>query len=113
SGAPTAGEDEIAAIAQMFRQGGSPGARVALARMNLQIDVREAIRAIRTPTLVLHNAGDTWVPVERGRDLAARIPGATFVELPIEGHIFPVAEIDLVATPVETFLKTAWESAQF
>jgi len=113
SGAPVADDDEIAAIAQMFRHSGSPGARVALARMNLQIDVREALRAIRTPTLVLHNTGDTWVPLERGRDLAARIPGATFVELPIEGHMFAVADTSLVADAIEPFLQRSWESAQF
>lgn len=113
SGAPAAGDDEILAIAQMFRHGGSPGAQVALARMNAQIDVREALSAIRTPTLVLHNTGDTWVAPERGRDLAARIPGATFVELPIEGHISPVAKIDLVVAAIEPFLQSSWQSAQF
>jgi class 3 adenylate cyclase len=113
SGCPAGGDEEIAAIAQMFRHSGSPGARVALARMNAQIDVREALSAIRTPALVLHNAGDTWVPPEVGRDLAARIPGATFVELPIEGHISPAADVELVVAAAEPFLQSSWLSARF
>jgi class 3 adenylate cyclase len=112
SGSPAATAEEIAAIAQMFRQSGSPGAREALARMNIQIDVRGALSAIRTPTLVLHNGGDTWVQPERGRDLAARIPGATFVELPLEGHISPPRDVDVVMDTVEPFLRSAWESWQ-
>jgi class 3 adenylate cyclase len=53
------------------------------------------------------------VPIERGRDLAARIPGATFVELPVEGHIVPVGQTELVTDAVTPFLQRAWESAQF
>jgi class 3 adenylate cyclase len=112
SGSPRADAEETAALARMFRQGTSPGALEALARMNLQIDVRDALPAIRVPTLVLHNAGDTWVDVERGRDFAGRIRGATFVELPIEGHIAPAADTHLVLDAVEPFLRDAWEAAR-
>jgi class 3 adenylate cyclase len=112
SASPSATDEEIAALARMFRQGGTPGSREALSRMNMQIDVREALPAIRVPTLVLHNTGDTWVDVERGRDLATRIPSATFVELPIEGHIFPVADVPLVLGAIEPFLREAWDEAQ-
>ena len=41
SGMPTAGVEEIAAQARMFRQSASPGALEALDRMNLQIDIRQ------------------------------------------------------------------------
>ena len=112
SGAPAAGDEQIAAIAQMFRHSGSPGAGEALARMNLQIDVREALSAIRTPTLVLHNVGDTWVAPERGRDIATRIPSARFVELPITGHIWPAEDTELVLDAVKPFLLESWQSAQ-
>jgi pimeloyl-ACP methyl ester carboxylesterase len=50
--------------------------------MNLAIDVRDVLRPIRVPTLVLHNTGDPWVEVGNGRYLAEHIPGATYVELP-------------------------------
>lgn len=41
---------------------------------------------IRAPTLVLHGADDIFVPVEAGRDTAARIPGARLRIIPGMGH---------------------------
>jgi len=110
SGAPAATEGEIAALEKLFRYSSSPGADEAFSRMNMLIDIRNVLPAIRVPTLVLHNTRDKWVAVERGRDLAARIPGATFAEFPIEGHIPPVDGIEAVLDEVEPFLRDAWEA---
>ena len=110
SGMPTAGDDEVAALARMIRQSISPGASEALDRMNIQIDVRHVLPAIRVPTLVLHNTRDRWVEVERGRDLADRIPGAELVEFPIEGHMTPAAHIPGVVQEIERFLHEAWQA---
>jgi DNA-binding CsgD family transcriptional regulator len=43
---------------------------------------------IVTPTLVVHRRGDTAIPYERGREVAARIPGAQLVPLGGREH-FP------------------------
>jgi class 3 adenylate cyclase len=110
SGMPTAGDDEVAALARMIRQSISPGAWEALDRMNIQIDTRHVLPAIRVPTLVLHNTRDRWVEVERGRDLAGRIPGAEFVEFPIDGHMTPAANIPVVVQEIERFLHEAWQA---
>ena len=110
SGMPTASDGEVQALARVIRQGGSPGAVEALERMNIQIDVRHVLPAIGVPTLVLHNTRDGWVDIDRGRDLAGRIPGAEFVELPIDGHITPAAEMPRVLDVIEPFLRTAWET---
>jgi class 3 adenylate cyclase len=107
---PTADDEEIAALARAIRQSTSPGAMEALGRMNMQIDIRHVLPAIRVPTLVLHNTGDRWVEVEQGRDLAKRIPGAEFVEFPIEGHITPAAGVPAMLERVEGFLRAAWEA---
>jgi class 3 adenylate cyclase len=109
SGMPTAGDDEVAALGRLIRQSISPGASEVLDRMNIQIDVRHVLPAIRVPTLVLHNARDRWVEVERGRDLARRIPGAEFVELSIDGHMTPVADMPQVLNEIERFLRASWE----
>lgn len=111
SGMPTASAAEVAALARMYRQSASPGALEALSRMNIQIDIRHVLSAIRIPTLVLHNTRDRWVEVERGRDLARRIPGAAFVEFPIEGHITPAADLPPVVDEIERFLSAVWETA--
>jgi class 3 adenylate cyclase/pimeloyl-ACP methyl ester carboxylesterase len=110
SGMPTASDEEVAELARMIRQSASPGAWEALGRMNIQIDIRHVLPAIRVPTLVLHNTGDRWVDVECGRDFASRIPGAEFVEFPIDGHITPAAELPQVLDAIEGFLCTAWET---
>jgi class 3 adenylate cyclase/esterase/lipase len=107
---PSASDDEIKALAMYFRNGLTPGASVALARMNLAIDVRDVLSAIRVPTLVLHNEFDPWVEVGNGRYLGEHIPGATYVELPAEGHIPSVATSGPFLDEIERFLRRAWEA---
>jgi class 3 adenylate cyclase/esterase/lipase len=107
---PTGTEEEIEALATYFRHALSPGAAVALARMNLAIDVRHVLPAIRVPTLVLHNTDDPWVQVGSGRYLGEHIPGATYVELPEEGHIPSAATCGPVLDEMEKFLRRAWEA---
>jgi class 3 adenylate cyclase len=91
-------------IATFFRRGASPGAALALLRMNTQIDVRHVLPAVRVPTLVLHRTGDLDARVEEGRWIAAQIPGARFVELPGADHLPWVGDADAVVDEVEEFL---------
>lgn len=110
SGMPQGTPEEITALARVMRHSGSPGALEALDRMNIQVDIRQVLPAIRVPTLVLHNSGDRWVEVERGRDIARRIPGSRFVEFPVEGHITRTADLPPVMDEIERFLRDAWEA---
>jgi pimeloyl-ACP methyl ester carboxylesterase len=91
--------------ASYLRMGASPGAAVALTRMNAEIDIRDVLPSIRVPTLVLHRTGDRLLRVEEGRYLASRIPGATFVELPGEDHLPFVGDQDAILTEVERFIS--------
>ncbi len=75
-------------LGRLLRNGASPSAGLALARMNMEIDVRSALAAVHVPTLILHPKGDRAVSVEHGRYLAARIPGARLVETPGMDHLF-------------------------
>jgi class 3 adenylate cyclase/dienelactone hydrolase len=109
-GSPNATDEELHALARMFRYAMSPGDEYAYGRMNLQVDVRHTLSAISVPTLVLQNAEDNWVPVERGRELAELIPGSTYVEVPIRGHIPAFADMEAFLDPIESFLREAWES---
>jgi len=84
--------------------GASPGAAVALTRMNAEIDIRNLLPSIRVPTLVLHRAGDQCLKVEEGRYLASRIPGATFVELEGADHLPFVGDQDAILREIEQFL---------
>ena len=51
------------------------------------VDVSARLPDVRVPTLVLHARGDEAIPIEEGRLLASRIPGAEFVELDSRNHI--------------------------
>lgn len=41
---------------------------------------------IDLPALVIHGTADTLLPIEHGRDIAARIPGAEFIAIEGMGH---------------------------
>ena len=51
-------------------------------------DVQALLERVAAPTLVMHVRGDLMVPIEQGRQLAAGIPGARFVALPGQNHLF-------------------------
>ena len=80
------------------------GAAVALLRMNMEIDIRHVLPAIRVPTLVLHRAGDRAVSVEQGRYMAEHISGAKYVELPGDDHAPWIGDQDAILDEIEEFL---------
>ena len=51
------------------------------------IDVREYLPQVRTPTLVLHATHDHIAPLAQGKVLAAQIAGAAFIELDSQNHV--------------------------
>jgi class 3 adenylate cyclase len=110
-GSPNATDEELDALARMYRYALSPGDEFRYGQMNLQVDVRHVLSAIAVPTLVLQNAEDNWVPVDRGRELSQLIPGSTYVEVPISGHIPAVADMGVFLEPIESFLRESWEQA--
>jgi hypothetical protein len=91
--------------------GASPGAAVALTRMNARVDIRPVLPAIRVPTLVIHRTGDRCLLVEEGRYLASRIPGARFLELAGDDHLPFVGDQDAVLDAIEPFLGGAGQPA--
>src|SRR5438445_6231703 len=70
--------------------------------MNFEIDARHLLASIRVPTLVIHRTGDRVVPVENGRDIAQRIPGARYVELDGDDH-WPFLGGDPILDELEEF----------
>jgi pimeloyl-ACP methyl ester carboxylesterase/DNA-binding NarL/FixJ family response regulator len=87
-----------------LRMSASPGAALALSRMNWQIDVRHALRLIQAPTLVLHREGDKIVNVGSGRYLAEHIPNARYVEFPGSDHLPFTNDQDAILEEIECFL---------
>ena len=54
-------------------------------------DRRRALRAVTTPTLVIHGADDPLIPVGAGRATARAIPGAWWLPIAGMGHDMPRA----------------------
>ncbi|HEY3636057.1 MAG TPA: alpha/beta hydrolase, partial [Caldimonas sp.] len=79
--------DYMRRLATYLRRAASPGAALALLRMNTQIDIRHVLPSIRAPTLVMHRRGDRDANIEEGRFIARNIPGARLVELAGEDHL--------------------------
>ena len=72
--------------------------------MLAQSDLRRELGDIEAPTLVLHRADDTLVPIASGRALAEAIPGARFVELSGRDNLSFVGDVDELVDEVEEFL---------
>lgn len=107
--APSADDESKRALATMIRQSASPGAVAALNRMNLEIDVRDVLPAIRVPTLVLNRSGDSLSITGGSRYLADHIPGARHVELPGSDHAIAAGDPESVAGEIELFLADTWK----
>ena len=109
-----AGDPEIERLwASWIRFSARPAAVVALVEMNMEIDIRAVLPAIRVPTLVLHRRGDRVVSVEQGRYLAERIPGARLVELEGEDHYGWFGNSESIAAAVERFVSGLAAEAEF
>ena len=98
--------------AAVNRLGASPGAAVALLKMNAEIDIRPILPSIRVPTLVIHRDRDAWCPVEGGRYLARHIPGAKYVELPGSDHSVWAGDSDVVIDEIEEFLTGTHQAVE-
>ena len=81
---------EVPGVREMLgryeRASASPTIAGMLWRSLAEIDIREILKTVRTPTLVLSRPGDQMVPIESSQALAAGIPGAVFRELPPGAH---------------------------
>ena len=91
--------------AAYLRMGASPGAAVALTRMNATVDIRNILPTITVPSLIIHRTGDRLLKIDEGRYLASLIPGATMVELPGDDHLPFVGDQVAVLSAVDQFLK--------
>ena len=81
--------------------GASPAAIVAIERLNAQIDIRDILPTIQVPTLVMNRTGDPVAHVDAARDIAARIPGARFIEFPGDSHMMLGPGQDQILAEIE------------
>lgn len=105
-GAPSHAHDErlITWLASYLRRAASPGAAIALTRMNRQINASAALPAIHAPTLVLAKTDDRDFPIEDVRGMATQIAGARLTEFPGDEHFFWVGDHGPMLDEIERFV---------
>lgn len=82
----------------------SPSALEELGHILTDIDLRSVLPAIHVPTLVLHRDGERAIVTSQARDVAERIEGARYVELP-GVDMFPfLGDADTVLDAIEEFV---------
>jgi class 3 adenylate cyclase len=91
-------------LAHAERLGASPGAAKAFVRMNAQIDIRHVLSTISVPTLILQRTETAVMPVEAARYVAARIPGARYVEFPGDDVLPFMGDAGPLADEIEEFV---------
>jgi hypothetical protein len=70
-------------------------------------DVSHLLGRVRSPTLVLHRRGVTWVPIERAVELAAGIPGARLEVFDGDSMAPWAGDLETVGRAVDAFLGMA------
>ena len=68
------------------------------------MDLREELSLIDVPTLVITGRFDPSTPPELGREIAAKIPGARCIELPL-AHMPQLEQPDTFSDVVQDFLE--------
>jgi class 3 adenylate cyclase len=95
---------------RLERAASSPGGIQALFRADYENDARHLLPSIRVPTLILHRKEDSVIPVACGHDMAQKIPGAKYVELPGEDHLLQALDqelLDRLLDEIEEFITGA------
>lgn len=105
--------DAVKLLAKFERLSASPGTAKAYMFLNRQIDVTSILPSVRVPTLVLHRRTDALVPIERGRELAALIPGAKFIEYPEGDHVPFTGDAETIVGDIQEFVTGERESSAF
>jgi class 3 adenylate cyclase len=105
-GAPSVADDPDtrAFYARLERASASPGMIGQLAQMFFDIDVRDVVPSVHTPTLILHRRHDRLVNVRNGRWLAEHLPNARLVEIPGDDHILWYEHPELTLDEIQEFL---------
>jgi pimeloyl-ACP methyl ester carboxylesterase len=85
---PGATDEQMAFFNELQRRTTTPETAARYFELTGDFDVTHLAGRVTAPTLVMHTRDEAVVPFEAGRELAASIPGARFVTLPGQNHLF-------------------------
>jgi pimeloyl-ACP methyl ester carboxylesterase/DNA-binding winged helix-turn-helix (wHTH) protein len=111
---PDGNREQTEALVELQSLTTSPENAVALRSAVDRLDVSDLVQAVSVPTLVLHSRHDAVQPLDQGRQLASRIPGAEFVLLESRNHmILPQEKAwPIVFERLDRFILDASRSGQ-
>ena len=58
---------------------------------------------------MIHGTGDPLVPIEGGRDIAKKVPGARILEIEGMGHDLPVAKLPEIVEAIKDMVGESGE----
>ena len=104
--APSVAHDEAfkSRLRTYLRGSASPGAAMALLKMNTEIDISGILHSIHVPTLLLHRVGDLDAKIEEARWISERIPDAHLIELDGADHFPWVGDQGPIVEEIQKFL---------
>jgi pimeloyl-ACP methyl ester carboxylesterase len=105
---------DAAALQWFFRtrqESVTPEILAQLLTLGGNTDVRDLFHKVSVPTLVAHYRNDRLLPFEAGRELAAGIPGARFVPLEGDAHLFFFNDTRPLRRAIAEFLGDPIEDA--
>ena len=91
-------------FSQNMREAFDSDLAVRFYEMNFRLDVTDLLPKVRVPTLVMHRQGDRLIPLRIGREIAAPIPGARFVQLEGNIHLLMMGDVDPMLRAIAEFL---------
>lgn len=91
-------------LANYFRSGASPGAALALTKMNTEVDIIDILPLIHVPTMILQRTNDIDVKIEEGKFIASRIKGSQFVAFDGDDHLFWIGNTKEVLDEIRAFI---------
>jgi pimeloyl-ACP methyl ester carboxylesterase len=98
--------------ATLARRSLSPGRLTKQLLMNVDTDISHLLPLVQAPTIVMHGRDDRFMPIEHGRWMAERIPGARFIELEGGDHLPFAALANPIADEIEEFITGARAPAE-
>jgi 3-oxoadipate enol-lactonase / 4-carboxymuconolactone decarboxylase len=93
----------VAAIRERFVANDANGYAICCEAIR-DMDLRPAIGAVRTPTLILAGADDPATPVAMMEDIRARIPDAEMIIVPRTAHLLNIERPEIVNAHLAAFL---------
>ena len=85
--APDLDKEQTRQLARSQRDWASAELAARLLELSFSMDCREVAPQLSRPTLVIHRREDRTVPLDAGRDLAARVGDAEFITLEGNAHV--------------------------